>query len=184
MGRYVTLAETRRSIVEQERCTECGQILFTKEYAEKHRKAHATRPSANYPKPPTSRSPIIQAKKERIDRRRGPRSPEVREKMRAALNRPEVREKMRAALNRPEVREKMRAAAIRTWSRPEVREKMRAAAIRTWSRPEVREKMRATWRSKRIARLRAQLKDLENPPEVRVVTTPPAEPNAFHRLEG
>ena len=59
---------------------------------------------------------------------------------------------------------------------------MRAAMKATWSRPEVREKLRATWRSKRIARLRAQLDDLEHPPEVRVVA-PPGEPNAFRRLE-
>jgi len=182
----------------------CGQVLFSDDYAVKHRAAHGTRPSAKYPKSSQSRSPVIQAKQERIGRagpesidgERRPRKkytwklppeevsalrsavanrPEVREKLRAAMNRPEVREKLRAAMNRPEVREKLRAAM----NRPEVREKRRAAM----NRPEVREKRRATWRSKRIARLRAQLDDLEHPPEVRVVETSPGEPNAFRRLE-
>ena len=142
----------------------CGQVLFSDEYAVKHRAAHGTRPSAKYPKSSQSRSPVSQAKQERIGRA-GPKSIDgerrPRKKYMWKLPPEEVSALRSAVANRPEVREKRRAAM---------------------NRPEVREKLRATWRSKRIARLRAQLDDLEHPPEVRVVA-PPGEPNAFRRLE-
>ena len=129
----------------------CGQVLFSDDYAVKHRAAHGTRPSAKYPKSSQSRSPVIQAKQERIGRA-GPKSIDGERRPRKKY----------------------------MWKLPP--EEVSALRSAVANRPEVREKLRATWRSKRIARLRAQLDDLEHPPEVRVVA-PPGEPNAFRRLE-
>ena len=129
----------------------CGQVLFSDDYAVKHRAAHGTRPSAKYPKSSQSRSPVSQAKQERIGRA-GPKSIDGERRPRKKY----------------------------TWKLPP--EEVSALRSAVANRPEVREKLRATWRSKRIARLRAQLDDLEHPPEVRVVA-PPGEPNAFRRLE-
>src|SRR5574340_871744 len=103
-------------IVQLPKCPKCGQIYFSPEFQAKHERSCRGRPET-----------------QTVDGRRGPRSPEVREKRRAAWNRPEARHKIRAAGTRqwpdPEVREKRRAAL----HRPEVREKRRAAL----NRPEV-----------------------------------------------
>src|SRR5574340_1038307 len=98
-----------RLIVQLPKCPKCGQIYFSPEFQAKHERSCRGRPET-----------------QTVDGRRGPRSPEVREKRRAAAIR---------QWSAPEAREKRRAAAIRQWSDPEVRENIRAAAIRQWSDP-------------------------------------------------
>jgi hypothetical protein len=83
VDRYVNLIKaTRNGINEFPKCEKpgCGQILFSREFALKHAKAH--RPRADHP---TTRSHVVPAKKEHVDRRLGPSSPEVRERRRAAM---------------------------------------------------------------------------------------------------
>lgn len=75
------------------------------------------------------------------------RSPETRERMREAQLRrhaddPELREKMRQALQRPETREKMRQARLGKRVTVETRERLRQAATKANRTPDAREKQR------------------------------------------
>ena len=91
-------------LVDLPRCESCGQILFSPEYKVKHDRTCKGR---SKPDPPS------------VDLRRGPRSPEVRERLRAAMNRPEVRERRRAAMKARKIK-RLRAELEDLEHHPEV----------------------------------------------------------------